>query len=53
VGLRWSNCFGNYCSCRYPYKKTIEKTIREVSTETAEKIEADKKAEDEKSAKEK
>lgn len=34
-------------------KKTIEKTIREVSTETAEKIEADKKAEEEKSAKEK
>lgn len=34
-------------------KKTIEKTIREVSTETKEKIEADQKAEDEKSAKEK
>ena len=34
-------------------KKTIEKTIQEVSTETKEKIEADKKAEDEKSAKEK
>jgi dipeptide/tripeptide permease len=34
-------------------QKTIEKTIREVSTETAEKIEADKKAEEEKSAKEK
>ena len=34
-------------------KKTIEKTIREVSTETKEQIEADKKAEDEKSAKEK
>jgi POT family proton-dependent oligopeptide transporter len=34
-------------------KKTIEKTIREVSTETQEKIEADKKAEDDKSAKEK
>jgi MFS family permease len=34
-------------------KKTIEKTIREVSKETKEKIEADKKAEEEKSAKEK
>ncbi|MFZ2323433.1 MAG: MFS transporter [Ignavibacteriaceae bacterium] len=34
-------------------KKTIEKTIREVSTETQEKIEADRKAEEEKSAKEK
>ncbi len=34
-------------------KKTIEKTIREVSTETKEKIEADQKAENEKSAKEK
>jgi MFS family permease len=32
-------------------KKTIEKTIRECSVETKEKIEADKKAEDEKSAK--
>ncbi|MCK7522697.1 MAG: hypothetical protein MZV64_35955 [Ignavibacteriales bacterium] len=31
----------------------MKKTIREVSTETAEKIEADKKAEEEKSAKEK
>lgn len=34
-------------------KKTIQKTIAEVSLETKEKIEADKKAEDEKSAKEK
>jgi POT family proton-dependent oligopeptide transporter len=34
-------------------KKTIEKTIREMSTETREKMEADKKAEEEKSAKEK
>ena len=34
-------------------KKTIEKTINEVSTETKEKIEADKKEEEEKSAKEK
>lgn len=34
-------------------KKTIEKTILEVSVETKEKIEADKKAEDEKSFKEK
>lgn len=34
-------------------KKTIEKTIQEVSTETKEKLEADKKAEEEKSAKEK
>ena len=34
-------------------KKTIQKTITEVSLETKEKIEADKKAEDEKSAKEK
>jgi len=34
-------------------KKTIEKTIAEVSTETKEKIEADQKAEKEKSAKEK
>lgn len=34
-------------------KKTIEKTILEVSTETKEKIEADQKAEEEKSAKEK
>ncbi|HRQ55627.1 MAG TPA: MFS transporter [Ignavibacteriaceae bacterium] len=33
-------------------KNTIEKTIQEVSTETKEQIEADKKAEDEKSAKE-
>jgi POT family proton-dependent oligopeptide transporter len=32
-------------------KKTIEKTILEVSTETKEKIEADKKEDDEKSAK--
>jgi hypothetical protein len=34
-------------------KKTIQKTVEEVSTETKEQIEADKKAEDEKSAKEK
>ena len=34
-------------------KKTIEKTIQEVSTDTKEQIEADKKAEEEKSAKEK
>ena len=34
-------------------KKTVEKTIQEVSTSTKEQIEADKKAEDEKSAKEK
>ena len=34
-------------------RKTIEKTIRAVSKETKEKIEADKKAEEEKSAKEK
>lgn len=34
-------------------KKTIEKTILEVSVETKEKIEADKKEEDDKSAKEK
>ncbi len=34
-------------------KKTIEKTIQEVSTDTKEKIEADKKAEEDKSAKEK
>ena len=34
-------------------KKTIEKTIQEVSTDTKEKIEADKKVEEEKSAKEK
>lgn len=33
-------------------KKTVEKTILEVSVETKEKIEADKKAEDDKSAKE-
>jgi MFS family permease len=34
-------------------RKTIEKTIEEVSTQTREQIEADKKAEDEKSAKDK
>ena len=34
-------------------KKTIQKTIQEVSTETKEKIESDQKAESEKSAKEK
>ncbi len=34
-------------------KKTVEKTIQEVSTSTKEQIEADKKAEDAKSAKEK
>lgn len=34
-------------------KKTVEKTIREMSTETREKLEAEKKAEEEKSAKEK
>ena len=34
-------------------KKTVQKTIEEVSTETKEQIAADKKAEDEKSAKEK
>jgi MFS family permease len=33
-------------------RKTVEKTILEVSVETKEKIEADKKAEDDKSAKE-
>jgi POT family proton-dependent oligopeptide transporter len=34
-------------------KKTIEKTIQEINRETKEKIEADKKEEDDKSAKEK
>ena len=34
-------------------KKTIEKTVQEVSTETKEKIEADKKEDDDRSAKEK
>ncbi len=34
-------------------KKTVEKTIQEISTSTKEQIEADKKAEDAKSAKEK
>ena len=34
-------------------RKTIEKTIEEVSTQTREQIAADKKAEDEKSAKDK
>jgi hypothetical protein len=43
----------NHTTVQFDLKKTVEKTIHEVSTSTKEQIEADKKEQDEKSAKEK